>query len=184
MLCGLLLIPHQTSADVFHPIERHIVPFKKVVIKKFALLHYIKKVHNKRYIRRNLLKIIAYGETGIYSHPYHTRQGGYHFYGVNYPLYPAKSHHSTAAGKYQITKNTWIFIRKHINLPNFSPKNQNKAAWWLAKYEYRKKTNRSLILDMYSGSPRTQKKILQVLSRVWISLRHRSSLNPRCFLKA
>lgn len=177
-----ILQTQQNNVKILH-IPPQFRQHKKVVIKKFALLKYIKKVNGKRHIKKNLLRIIAYGETGIYSHPYQVRQGGFRFYGWNYPKYPPKKGYTTASGKYQITKVTWLFIKKHINLPNFSPKNQDKAAWWYAKYEYNKETHRNLVEDMKSNNTNIQHKILSVLSKVWISLKKRHSLDPRCFLK-
>lgn len=36
---------------------------------------------------------------------------------------------STAAGAYQIIKPTWINLKRSLNLPDFSPRSQDLAAW-------------------------------------------------------
>lgn len=59
---------------------------------------------------------------------------------------------STAAGRYQITKQTWDEISKRYNLKDFSPANQDKAAWYLAKERYSANTSgRDLEADLANG---------------------------------
>jgi muramidase (phage lysozyme) len=57
----------------------------------------------------------------------------------------------TAAGRYQINEGTWDWIQKYLHLPDFSPKSQDKAAWFLADWEYRRQTGRDLKTDYKSG---------------------------------
>jgi len=60
---------------------------------------------------------------------------------------------STAAGKYQITKQTWDEYSKKLSLTDFSPVNQDKAAYALAQARYKKNTKgRDLELDLAYGN--------------------------------
>lgn len=69
---------------------------------------------------------------------------------------------STAAGKYQITKQTWDEYSKKLNLTDFSPASQDIAAFDLAKYRYKKKTKgRDLELDLSYGNYRYLREALQ-----------------------
>lgn len=40
---------------------------------------------------------------------------------------------STAAGRYQLIKPTWVGVRNALKLPDFSPESQDQAALWLIK---------------------------------------------------
>jgi muramidase (phage lysozyme) len=42
---------------------------------------------------------------------------------------------STAAGKYQITKHTWLSLKEALHLPDFSPQSQDSAATLLIKQQ-------------------------------------------------
>lgn len=76
---------------------------------------------------------------------------------------------STAAGRYQITKQTWDEISKKYNLKDFSPANQDKAAWYLAKERYSKNTSgRDLEADLANG---VTKYIKPSLGSTWTSLK-------------
>lgn len=76
---------------------------------------------------------------------------------------------STAAGRYQITKQTWDEISKKYNLKDFSPANQDKAAWYLAKERYSKNTSgRDLEADLTNG---VTKYIKPSLGATWVSLK-------------
>jgi muramidase (phage lysozyme) len=59
---------------------------------------------------------------------------------------------STAAGRYQIVYKTWKgLVEQNPELKDFSPDNQDKAAWILAKSDYRKKLGRDLEQDLKAG---------------------------------
>lgn len=76
---------------------------------------------------------------------------------------------STAAGRYQITKQTWDEISKRYDLKDFSPANQDKAAWYLAKERYSKNTSgRDLEADLANG---VTKYIKPSLGATWVSLK-------------
>lgn len=67
---------------------------------------------------------------------------------------------SSAAGRYQFIKGTWDTVVKQYNKENpndpikdFSAKSQDKAAWWLAKSDYSRRTGgRDLDADLKSGN--------------------------------
>jgi muramidase (phage lysozyme) len=61
---------------------------------------------------------------------------------------------STAAGRYQITKETWDeYSRRYPALTEggFTRENQDKVAWQLAQNRYKAKTGRELGTDLQSG---------------------------------
>lgn len=83
---------------------------------------------------------------------------------------------STAAGRYMITATTWDEIRKKVpGLGDFSPANQDKAAWFLAQQDYRKRTNRNLLDDLRSGEYRFIKTGLQ---KTWTGLKRVKDYAP------
>jgi muramidase (phage lysozyme) len=56
---------------------------------------------------------------------------------------------STAAGRYQIVNKTWRgLVKNNPELKDFSPDSQDKAAWILAQYDYKKKWGRDLGTDL------------------------------------
>lgn len=56
---------------------------------------------------------------------------------------------STAAGRYQIVGTTWRRLQKlYPELKDFSPANQDKAAWLLAQSDYKRKWGRDLGADL------------------------------------
>lgn len=73
---------------------------------------------------------------------------------------------SSAAGKYQITKSTWDRLRKkYPDLTDFSPKNQDKAAWYLAQEDYKRNTGKDLLTSLRNGAFKAS-----ALSSTWTSL--------------
>ena len=70
---------------------------------------------------------------------------------------------STAAGKYQITKQTWDYLQgKYPELTDFSPQNQDKAAYLLAKERYKINTKgRDLDADLLAGNTTYLRSALQ-----------------------
>lgn len=71
---------------------------------------------------------------------------------------------STAAGKYQITKQTWDYLKKsYKDLGDFSPQNQDKAAFYLAKERYKQNTpgGRDLEADLAAGNTQFLRSALQ-----------------------
>lgn len=77
---------------------------------------------------------------------------------------------STAAGRYQMINARWMEAKKALDLPDFSPASQDKAAWWLAKRDYRDRSGRDLLADLQSGDSAVIDNIGRVLSRTWTSL--------------
>jgi muramidase (phage lysozyme) len=93
--------------------------------------------------------------------------GGQKFEGVEHPNIVGvvtKAGPSTAAGKYQITKQTWDYLKgKYSDLGDFSPQNQDKAAFYLAKERYRQNTpgGRDLEADLAAGNTQFLREALQ-----------------------
>ena len=83
---------------------------------------------------------------------------------------PNANRTSSAAGKYQFIGSTWDRIAKAYHLDDFSPENQDKAAWYLATEEYGKKTGRDLSTDLKSGDPKIIAGIGPALKGQWTSL--------------
>jgi muramidase (phage lysozyme) len=75
---------------------------------------------------------------------------------------------TTAAGRYQFNKPTWDdFVKRHPDLTDFTPLNQDKAAWYLAEDTYRK-TGRDLSTDLIDE--RYWPQITNALKGKWASL--------------
>ncbi|WP_050596575.1 glycoside hydrolase family 24 protein [Mesorhizobium ciceri] len=77
---------------------------------------------------------------------------------------------SSAAGKYQFLGSTWDEQAKELGLPDFSPINQDKAAWNLAAETYKAKTGQDIDTVLQSGDPNAIAQVGQVLSPIWTSL--------------
>lgn len=114
-----------------------------------------------------VLNTIAAGEAPGYD----TLYGGHKF--KSYASHPAipipignSGLSSTAAGRYQLLKKTWDSQAEKLGLKDFSPENQDAAAWNLANETYTKTTGRNLDLDAKAHSVEWD-----ALVRQWPSLR-------------
>ena len=89
---------------------------------------------------------------------------------VNVPIGsgPNQGKTSSAAGKYQFIKGTWDEAKNALGLKDFSPESQDKAAWWLAQRDYKRRTGRDLSGDL--NDPANLPKIGQALRGTWTSL--------------
>jgi muramidase (phage lysozyme) len=77
---------------------------------------------------------------------------------------------SSAAGRYQFIGSTWDDQARKLGLKDFSPANQDAAAWNLAQEEYRRKTGNDLLSVMKSGDKAAIADIPRQLSGQWSSL--------------
>jgi muramidase (phage lysozyme) len=77
---------------------------------------------------------------------------------------------SSAAGKYQFLGSTWDDQAKKLGLTDFSPANQDKAAWNLASETYKAKTGQDLDAILKSGDPQAIAGVGSTLKGIWTSL--------------
>nr|WP_248311801.1 glycoside hydrolase family protein [Bosea sp. ASV33] len=91
---------------------------------------------------------------------------------VNVPITsgPNAGRTSSAAGRYQFLASTWDAQAKKLGLKDFSPANQDLAAYDLAKTVYGKKTGRDLDADLKSKDPGVISGIGAALAGTWTSL--------------
>ena len=75
---------------------------------------------------------------------------------------------SSAAGRYQFTSDTWREQAKKLGLTDFTPANQDRAAWDLASTEYRNRSGRDLASDLKTGGYEAD--IAKALKGRWPSL--------------
>ena len=77
---------------------------------------------------------------------------------------------SSAAGRYQFIGTTWDDQAKKLGLKDFSPANQDTAAWNLAQEEYKAKTGKDLLTVLKSGDQAAISDVPSQLSGQWSSL--------------
>lgn len=83
---------------------------------------------------------------------------------------PNKGKYSSAAGKYQFIAPTWDKAKRALDLKDFSPASQDKAAWWLAQEDYRRSTGRDLLRDLQEGGDANMRRVGKTLAKTWTSL--------------
>jgi muramidase (phage lysozyme) len=76
---------------------------------------------------------------------------------------------STAAGKYQMIRNTWRGVRDRLRLPDFGPESQDRAALYLI-------ANCGALEDVHEGRIQTA---VTKCSREWASLPGNSAKQPQ-----
>ena len=117
---------------------------------------------------RALLDTIA----GTESPDYNTMNGGEKFSDyTDHPRRIGKGGTATAAGRYQFVEGTWDRAAKAVGASDFSPGNQDKAAWWLAQADYKANTGRDLLTDLRSKDPNTIAGVRSALSSTWEGLK-------------
>jgi muramidase (phage lysozyme) len=91
---------------------------------------------------------------------------------------PYRGQRSDAAGRYQMISTTWDKVAKPLGLPDFSPDNQDMAAWQLANNSYgRLNRGRDLLADLQAGR---HDDVARVLSSEWAGI----ARNPQAFVRA
>jgi len=83
---------------------------------------------------------------------------------------PGTDQTSSAAGKYQFIGSTWDSQAKKLGLSDFSPANQDTAAWDLAQTTYKEQTGRNLADDAAK-----QNVEWNALGNQWTSLKNTKS---------
>ncbi|MBB3808748.1 hypothetical protein [Pseudochelatococcus contaminans] len=124
--------------------------------------------------QKALLATIASSESPAYNVMY----GGRRFSSyadhprVDVPIRrgPNAGRTSSAAGLFQMLKGTWDGAANALGLKEFTPPNQDKAAWYLARTRYKRATGRNLHDDLRSGDPETIAGIGRALRGEWTSL--------------
>lgn len=123
---------------------------------------------------RALLSHIARGEATSYDMLY--GGGKFQGYGDHPRVYqpitsgPDVGQKTSAAGLYQFIGSTWDQQAKKLGLKDFSPANQDAAAWDLAQTEYKAKTGRELLSVLRSGDQAAISEVPRMLSGQWSSL--------------
>jgi muramidase (phage lysozyme) len=116
--------------------------------------------------RRAFLDTLAGPESGG---RYNVKNGGSLFSGFGrFPEGVASGGTSTAAGRYQFTSGTWKEEAKKLGLKDFSPANQDTAAWDLASSVFRTRTGRDLEGALKPGADNSV--VASALNKIWPSL--------------
>jgi muramidase (phage lysozyme) len=114
---------------------------------------------------RALLNAIASTE----SPGYNVINGGATF--SDYSRHPKEGQRGSsgiAAGRYQFLPSTWERVSKMTGIKDFSPANQDRAAWWLAQSDYRANTGRDLLTDL--RDPAKVAEVRRALGTTWLGL--------------
>jgi muramidase (phage lysozyme) len=83
---------------------------------------------------------------------------------------PNAGNTSDAAGNYQFLSSTWDNQAKKLGLANFSPANQDAAAWDLAQTTYKQQTGNDLLTALKSNDPKVLAGVSDALKGQWSSL--------------
>ena len=119
---------------------------------------------------RALLDTIAGTESGG---AYNVINGGQRFSSfADHPRTKGAGGTTTAAGRYQFVKATWDRAARAVGASDFSPANQDRAAWWLAQADYKSRTGRDLLTDLKSPDANVQAGVRRALSGTWEGLKH------------
>lgn len=107
---------------------------------------------------------VAYGGKTFDSYADHPR------YNTPISSGPNQGSTSSAAGRPQFLADTWDAQARKLGLKDFSPPNQDKAAWGLAADTYREKTGGDLLADLKSGGSAAAVRAAGFLKGQWTSL--------------
>ncbi|TIN20584.1 MAG: hypothetical protein E5Y51_02310 [Mesorhizobium sp.] len=107
---------------------------------------------------------VIYGGSKFSDFSHHPNQA------VRIQTGPNAGRTSSAAGKYQFLGSTWDDQAQKLGLTDFSPVNQDKAAWNLAAETYKAKTGQDLATVLQSGDPSAIAGVGNALRGVWTSL--------------
>lgn len=110
-----------------------------------------------------LTTLASYESKGDYGVLY----GGGHFTGDQFPQWAGRDN-SHAAGAYQFQPGTFADVqRARPDIKDFSPANQDRAAWYLAQRDYHARTGRDLTVDL--KDPKQAQNIANTLQPTWTS---------------
>lgn len=118
-------------------------------------------------IGKAFLDALSHGETkGDYALQYGDTPGQGTI--TDFTQHPGMRNGHSVAGRYQFKWSTWNTVKDKLDLPDFSPDSQDKAAWFLSKQLYKKSTGGDLETDLTSGGHDAA--IIRSLRSTWPSL--------------